>query len=115
MEGSIAFVQHSVTAPNGDAEGTPVAILEAQAAALPVISTHHAGIPDVVIHNETGLLVSEGDIEGMAENLVKVLQDENLPKKLGEAGRKRIAENFTLEKHLNSLSKEISKANSILQ
>lgn len=115
MEGSIAFVQHSVTAPNGDSEGTPVAILEAQAAALPVISTYHAGIPDVVIHNETGLLVEEGDLDGMAENMMKVLQEENLAKKLGEAGRKRIAENFTLEKHLNSLSKEIARVKSILQ
>jgi len=115
MEGSIAFVQHSVTAPNGDSEGTPVAILEAQAAALPVISTYHAGIPDVVIHNETGLLIEEGDVDGMAENMMKVLQEKDLAKKLGEAGRKRIAENFTLEKHLNSLSREISKCNSILQ
>jgi glycosyltransferase involved in cell wall biosynthesis len=114
MEGSIAFVQHSVTATNGDSEGTPVAILEAQAAALPVISTHHAGIPDVVIHNETGLLVEEMDVDGMAENMMTILKEENLAKKLGEAGRKRIAENFTLGKHLNSLSREISKSNSIL-
>ncbi|RYF82142.1 MAG: glycosyltransferase, partial [Chitinophagaceae bacterium] len=49
---AIAFVQHSVIALTGDSEGTPVGIMEAQAAALPVISTMHAGIPDVVIHNE---------------------------------------------------------------
>ena len=114
FQDSLAFVQHSVTAPNGDSEGTPVAILEAQAAALPVISTYHAGIPDVVIHNETGLLVEEWDVDVMAENMVKVLQEENFARKLGEAGRKRIAENFTLEKHLNSLSKEISEGKSIL-
>lgn len=107
MERSIAFVQHSVTASNGDSEGTPVAILEAQAAALPVISTYHAGIPDVVIQNETGLLVEEGDVDGMAENMMMILEEADLAKKLGEAGRKRIADNFTLEKHLNSLTKEI--------
>ncbi len=109
MEGAIAFVQHSVTAPNGDSEGTPVAILEAQAAALPVISTYHAGIPDVVSHNETGLLADELDVDGMAENMMKILREENLAKKLGEAGRKRIAENFTLEKHLKEIESVIVK------
>lgn len=110
LEQSIAFVQHSVTATNGDSEGTPVAILEAQAAALPVISTYHAGIPDVVIHNETGLLVNENDVEGMAANMIRVLQEDGLPKKLGEAGRARILENFTLENHLNSLAQKICEA-----
>lgn len=53
------FVQHSVTPSYGDAEGTPVAILEAGAAGLPVVSTRHAGIQDVVVHQKTGLLVEE--------------------------------------------------------
>lgn len=114
MEESIVFVQHSVTAANGDAEGTPVAILEAQAAALPVISTYHAGIPDVVVHNETGLLVKELDVEGMAANMMKVLKEVELAKKFGVAGRKRIVENFSLEKHLESLTKAISKNNVFL-
>jgi glycosyltransferase involved in cell wall biosynthesis len=48
MEKSIAFVQHSIVASSGDSEGTPVAIIEASAASLPVISTYHAGIPDVI-------------------------------------------------------------------
>jgi glycosyltransferase involved in cell wall biosynthesis len=113
FQDSIAFLQHSIIGENGDSEGMPVAILEAQAAGLPVISTYHAGIPDVVIHNQTGLLVEEGDVDGMAENMMKILQEKDLAKKLGEGGRKRIAENFTLEEHLNRLSNEISKANSI--
>jgi len=115
MAGRLAFVQHSVTAPDGDSEGTPVAILEAQAAALPVISTFHAGIPDVVINNQTGLLVDEQDVDAMAANMLKILKDKSLAQSLGEAGRKRIAEKFTLEKHLNSLSKEISEAICALQ
>ena len=109
MSESIAMVQHSVTASNGDAEGTPVAILEAQAAALPVISTYHAGIPDVVIQNQTGLLVQEGDVEGMAKNMERMLAEENLAKKMGESGRSRTRENFTLETHLGILQKEIEK------
>lgn len=110
MQESIAFVQHSVVAQNGDSEGTPVAILEAQAAALPVISTYHAGIPDVVINNETGLLVQEQDVYRMAKNMLRLLQEENLAKKLGAAGRTRIKGNFTLERHLNILAETISEA-----
>jgi len=110
MQGSIAFVQHSVVAENGDSEGTPVAVLEAQAAGLPVISTFHAGIPDVVINEKTGLLVEENDVDGMGNNMIRILQEKNLSKKLGEAGRTRIMKNFTLENHLNILKLAISEA-----
>ena len=58
---AFAFVQHSITARNGDMEGTPVGILEASAAGVPVISTFHAGIPDVIIDKKTGLLCEEHD------------------------------------------------------
>src|SRR5258707_11809281 len=46
---------------------SPVGIVEAGATGLPVISTRHAGIPDVVVDGETGLLVEERDVEGMAQ------------------------------------------------
>lgn len=107
---SIAVVQHSITAENGDSEGTPIAILEAQAAGLPVISTYHAGIPDVVVNNETGLLVQENDVGGMAKNMIRLLREEGLVQKLGAAGRQRIAKNFTLEKHLKTIEQVIEKS-----
>jgi glycosyltransferase involved in cell wall biosynthesis len=107
---SVAFVQHSVVAENGDSEGTPVAILEAQAAGLPVISTYHAGIPDVVINNETGLLVEENDVEGMGNNMIRILHEENLAEQLGNAGRERVKESFTMYRHLQILEKEIESS-----
>jgi len=107
---SIAFVQHSVVAENGDSEGTPVAILEAQAAGLPVISTFHAGIPDVVINEETGFLVEENDMEGMAKNMMRILEEQNLAEQLGTAGRIRVKEKFTMERHLQTLEKEIENS-----
>jgi len=100
---SIAFVQHSVKAPDGDSEGTPVAVLEAQAAALPVISTYHAGIPDVVINNETGLLGEEQDVDCMSQHIKRILLEDGLAQKLGLGGRSRIGINFTLENHLRKL------------
>ena len=106
---SIAFVQHSITATNGDKEGTPVSILEASAAGLPVISTRHAGIPDVIINNETGLLVEEHDVECMADCMIKLLDDLEFAKRLGASGKKRIKENFTMEKHIGILNEVINK------
>jgi colanic acid/amylovoran biosynthesis glycosyltransferase len=100
---SIAYAQHSIVAENGDSEGTPVAILEAQAAALPVIATYHAGIPEVVIHNKTGLLVQEYDIDGMGQNMIRILKENVLAQKLGQAGRERIKECFTMKNHLKRI------------
>lgn len=110
LESSIAFVQHSIIAADGDSEGTPVAVLEAQAAALPVIATKHAGIPDVVIHNQTGLLCEEKDVNAMAENMIRLLSEPGLAGQLGKAGRERVRENFTMEKHLGKLKEVIDEA-----
>jgi colanic acid/amylovoran biosynthesis glycosyltransferase len=107
---SLAFVQHSVTAENGDSEGTPVAIMEASAAGLPVISTLHAGIPDIVLDGETGFLVEEFDTIGMSKAMIKVLENPKLAKQLGEAAKSRIEKNFTLSIHLKCLEKLITKA-----
>lgn len=102
-----AFVQHSVTAANGDMEGTPVAILEASAAGIPVISTKHAGIPDVIIDNNTGFLVEEHDVEGMAEKMIKLFDNPQLAETMGKAGRKNTFENYRMERHIDKLNKVI--------
>lgn len=107
FEESTAFVQHSITALDGDSEGTPVAVLDAQAAALPVLSTFHAGIPDIIIDGETGFLVKEQDVDGMARYMIKLMEEKGLAKKMGEAGRKRTSELFSMEKCLNKLNKVI--------
>jgi glycosyltransferase involved in cell wall biosynthesis len=99
-----AFVQHSVTAKNGDMEGTPVAIIEAQAAAVPVISTYHAGIPDVVTNKITGLLIDEKDVEGMTNAMLILLKDKSLAQKMGENARENILANFTMSRHIDILN-----------
>lgn len=107
---SLAFIQHSITSHDGDAEGTPVAILEASAAGLPVISTLHAGVPDVIINNETGFLVKEHDVKGMAEKMEKLLLDTSEVVRLGTNGRKNIGENYTLKRHMEVLNELTKKA-----
>ncbi|MFN2540427.1 MAG: glycosyltransferase [Mycobacteriales bacterium] len=89
------FAQHSVVDPEtGDEEGMPIAILEAMAAALPVVSTWHAGIPEEVVHGETGLLVQEGDVGAMAEGLGRLADVPELRKAMGLAGWERARERF---------------------
>ncbi|MEQ9620631.1 glycosyltransferase [Coleofasciculus chthonoplastes] len=98
-----AFVQHSMRTTYGDSEGTPVAVLEAGATGLPVIATRHAGIPDVVIEGETGLLVDEGDVEGMAECMMRLADDPVLAARLGKAARDKIGKEFAMDKSISNL------------
>ena len=101
---AIAFVQHSMVAGDGDSEGTPVAVLEASAAGLPVISTRHGGIPDVILENISGVLVEEGDVVGMANAMIKLGNDFFLAQKMGQAGREHIRKNFTMTRHIKVLN-----------
>lgn len=90
------FVQHSVVDPDtGDEEGLPVAVLEAMAAALPVVATRHAGIPEAVAAGETGLLVEENDVNGMAAALAQLVADPARARALGEAGWDRARTHFS--------------------
>lgn len=100
---SLGFVQHSITAESGDMEGTPLAVLEASAAGIPVVSSTHAGIPDVIIHGETGLLCEEHEVTIMAINMVSLLDNPALAKEMGQAGKKNILANFSMERHIKAL------------
>ncbi len=103
MQHSRCFIQHSLKTNEGDSEGTPLGILEASGAGLPVVSTQHAGIKDVILHGETGFLVPENDIDGMANYMIQIATDTQLAGQLGKAGRQRIRENFSMEKSINNL------------
>ncbi|WP_051228068.1 glycosyltransferase [Gillisia sp. JM1] len=104
---SLAMVQHSLTADNGDAEGTPVGILEASAAGIPVISTNHAGIPDVIINGVTGLLVEEHDVVGMAEKMIYLIDQKRIAIDLGQRGKENICKHYSLDLHIRSLNEII--------
>lgn len=103
LSDSLAFVQHSITADSGDMEGTPLAVLESSAAGLPVISTYHAGIPDVVIHEKTGLLSKEHDVKTMSIHMLQMLDNADYAKALGKSGKNNIKANFSMERHILNL------------
>jgi len=104
MDEADIFVQHSMTDPEtGDEEGLPVAILEAMSAALPVVSTRHAGIPEAVVDGSTGYLVNEGESAAMAERLIILARNHDLREPLGAAGWARAKEHFTWDRERASL------------
>ena len=70
------FLLPSKTAADGDMEGIPVALMEAMAVGLPVVSTFHSGIPELIEYNVSGWLVEEDDPEALAETLLKLSQGE---------------------------------------
>ena len=107
---SRAYVQHSITAEDGDAEGTPVSIMEASAAGLPVIATLHAGIPDVIIDGQTGLLSKELDIDTMAQNMERLLKNKEFAIKLGKNGKEFMARNYSKRWQLETLTNIVNFA-----
>ncbi len=104
---SLGFIQHSLTTDRGDMEGTPLSVLEASAAGLPVIATNHAGIPDVIIHGETGLLCEEHDVNAMALSMKRLLDHPEFAKSLGAAGKENVTANYTLERHIENLQRSL--------
>ncbi|MCX6194922.1 MAG: glycosyltransferase, partial [Cytophagales bacterium] len=98
LQESTVFIQHSALTPSGDSEGTPVAILEASACGLAICSTRHAGIPEAVIEEKTGLLVDEHDVKGMAEALKKLASNPSLTRSYGAAARKHMEEQYDVVK-----------------
>ncbi|WP_207060997.1 glycosyltransferase family 4 protein [Motiliproteus sp. SC1-56] len=103
MAKSRGFVQHSVKAQDGDCEGTPVSILEAQSMGLPVVATRHAGIADVIVDNETGYLSEERDIKSMSKHMVNILREPAEARKLGSRGAKRVRHFYSMDKSIDNL------------
>jgi len=82
------FVQSSLM------EGMSLTILEAMASGLPVVATDVGGNPEVIVDKQTGFLVSKKNPAQLAEAIINIISDCTLIKKMGNAGRKRIEENF---------------------
>lgn len=110
MKKSLVFIQHSVTTDTGDSEGTPVSMLEACASGLAVIGTNHGGIKDVIIHDETGFLVEEYDLENTVAYMIRLAKNIPLAHELGLKASQRIAEHYSLSKSISTLWKSIEES-----
>lgn len=96
IDESHIFVLPSVTAQDGDQEGTPTVLLEAQASGLPIVSTQHAGIPEIVSDQEAGLLVPERDSKALADALRQLIKSESDWADMGHAGREYVENNHSI-------------------
>lgn len=96
MQNSDILCAPSVTAMNGDEEGIPVTIMEALATGLPVVSTLHGGIPELVTDGKEGLLVPERDEEALTDALGRLAVEGNVRLTMGRRGRERILKDFNL-------------------
>ncbi|HEX5436699.1 MAG TPA: glycosyltransferase [Gemmatimonadaceae bacterium] len=109
MEADI-FVLPSVTATDGDQEGTPTVLIEASSYGLPVVSTHHSGIPEVVLDEASGFLVAERDVEALADRLECLVAHPERRVAMGRAGRCHIEREFdiqVLNRRLEALYREV--------
>lgn len=84
-------------------EGFPNAILEAMAARKPVVATRVGGVPEVVIHGETGLLVPPKDPPALAEAIIELLGDPKRAEEMGKAGRDRVKKEFGLDRMIREM------------
>jgi colanic acid/amylovoran biosynthesis glycosyltransferase len=105
LRGAHLLMAPSVTAADGDQEGTPVAILEALASGLPVISTWHSGIPELVEDGVSGRLVPERDVEGLSRAIDEVVAAPERWSAMGLAGRARVEERHDINKLNDQLVK----------
>lgn len=110
MEESHVLVAPSLTSESGDQEGIPNAIKEAMATGLPVISTFHSGIPELVTDGVSGLLVQERDATSLADALTYLIRHPEICIEMGRAGRMQVEQNFdakSLSKNLEGLYLEL--------
>jgi colanic acid/amylovoran biosynthesis glycosyltransferase len=94
IQRSHIFVLPSVTASDGDEEGTPTAIIEAMASGLPVVSTQHSGIPEQIEDGVSGTLVPERDAPALANALEQLLKKPNRWSTMVGAARARAEHSF---------------------
>jgi glycosyltransferase involved in cell wall biosynthesis len=88
----------SRTASSGDAEGLGLVTLEAQSVGCPVIGSRHGGIPEAVLHDQTGLLVPEADADALAAAILRMRRENGLPERLRVAAFDRLLEDFDAKK-----------------
>jgi glycosyltransferase involved in cell wall biosynthesis len=100
------FALASVIDEKGASDVFPTVILEAMKCGKPVVSTRVAGIPEAVVDNSTGLLVSPGNPADLAIALEKLIRDPGLREKMGAAGRVRISSNFGIQKTIEPLEEQ---------
>ena len=97
------YTQYCETTPSGETEGLGVSFIEASAAGLPIATTRHNGLPEVVLDGVSGLLSEEGDVLGMANNIAALASTPERWADMGRAGRAHVEKTFALDRQAGVL------------
>ena len=103
MQRAHVYIQPSLRAADGDVEGIPTALIEAQASGLPVISSWHSGIPELVADGRSGYLISERDTHALTERMRHLVEHPELWGPMGRAGRSIVEIGFDLRRQTDAL------------
>jgi len=103
------FVLASVIGENGDRDGLPNVLMEAQSQGIVCISTAISAIPELINDGETGLLVDQGDADGLCQGLEKLITSPTYRQQLGAAGLKRVTSGFSCEQGIENLANRFCK------
>jgi len=104
------FVLASIIGQNGDRDGLPNVLMEAQSQGIACISTAISAIPELIIDGETGLLVEQNDAAGLALALQKLIIDPALRQRMGSAGHQRVRTHFSCEQGIERLATWLQKS-----
>ncbi len=105
LEACDIFALPSVPTKGGKREGIPVVIMEAMACCLPIVSSQLSGIPELVDHEVSGILVPPRDVDGLANALQRLGADSGLRQRMGNAGREKVLREFNLRTNAADLAK----------
>ena len=110
LQAADIFALASTADTQGATDVFPTVILEAMASARPFVSTHLAGIPELVVDRQTGMLAPPGDSTALAQALEQLLRDPELRLRFGGAGRKRIEQHFRIEQTVSPLIEMLERS-----
>jgi len=103
------FLMPCVKMPDGDMDGIPVAMMEAMACEVPVVSTNISGIPELVKDGLTGRLTPEKNADALAQILKELLEDMDKIKQFGKVGREHVLKDFCISQNAAKLRELIGK------
>jgi glycosyltransferase involved in cell wall biosynthesis len=89
---------------SSDREGLPNALLEGSAAGCPIVTTAAGGAPEIVVDEETGLIVPVGDGEALSRALARLIDDADLRRRFGESARLRTTEYFGMTRYVEEFA-----------
>lgn len=112
MQSSHIFILSSVTARDGDTEGLPMALLEAQLTGMPVVTTMHSGCVDAIVDGSSGFLVPEKDFKTLAERISFLIEHPERWPEMGVCGRQHVLDNFAEDVYMSKL---LGKLNDLCQ